>query len=130
MTPSAPPVQVLDRGTYDLSAFDDELQAAPDNGAIGTACLFANDEVRVWEVRLDPGQRGPFHIHAGHYFWTCVDAGTARQRYVDGTYADLSYSVGTTMFFAHSPADAMIHDLENIGDDVLRFITVELLDRV
>lgn len=128
MTAVPPPVEVLATGTFDVVEYDAELAAASANHAIGTSCWFANGVVRVWEVRLEPGQRGPFHIHDGRYFWTCVEPGQARQRYGDGTWKDLAYGVGTTMYFAHTPEAAVIHDLENIGDTTLRFVTVELLD--
>jgi hypothetical protein len=29
-------------------------------------------------------------------------------------------------FSVHSPSDVMLHDLENVGDTMLRFVTVEL----
>jgi hypothetical protein len=32
-------------------------------GPIGTALLFENDRVRIWEVRLAPGERGSVHRH-------------------------------------------------------------------
>ena len=32
-------------------------------GSIGTKMLFENDRVRIWEVRLAPGQRGDLHRH-------------------------------------------------------------------
>ncbi|MGZ6887162.1 MAG: cupin [Acidimicrobiia bacterium] len=32
-------------------------------GPIGTALLFENDRVRIWEVRLEPGERGAVHRH-------------------------------------------------------------------
>lgn len=32
-------------------------------GPIGTALLFENDRVRIWEVRLAPGERGAVHRH-------------------------------------------------------------------
>ena len=28
---------------------------------VGTALQFENDHVRVWEIRLGPGERGAFH---------------------------------------------------------------------
>lgn len=32
-------------------------------GAIGTRMLFENDRVRVWQVRLAPGEEGAVHRH-------------------------------------------------------------------
>jgi beta-alanine degradation protein BauB len=80
------------------------------------------------EVSLAPGERGPFHAHTHPYFWTVVEPGTGRQRSPDGTLKVRRYEVGDTQYAEHSPADPMVHDLENAGETRLRFITVELLD--
>lgn len=32
-------------------------------GAVGTRLIFENDKVRVWQVRLAPGEQGPVHRH-------------------------------------------------------------------
>ncbi len=82
----------------------------------------------VWEVRLEPGQRGPFHNHTRNYFWTVVEGSRGLQRFADGTYMVRDYREGDTRFLEHTPEDSLIHDLENIGDTTLRFVTVELLD--
>jgi mannose-6-phosphate isomerase-like protein (cupin superfamily) len=115
-------------GTFDVEDFAEELTAAPGNLAVGTTLRFENDSVKVWEVALAPGERGPFHAHTRNYFWTVVDAGTGLQRFADGTYVVRDYSLGETRFLEHTPDDALIHDLENVGETVLRFVTVELLD--
>lgn len=120
--------EVLGEGTFDVEEFADELDAASGNRHIGSRVLFENERVRVWEVRLQPGERGEFHIHDRHYFWTVVDGGIGKQRSADGTYKLRRYDTGDTSFQANTPDDAMIHDFENAGEAVIRFITVELLD--
>jgi beta-alanine degradation protein BauB len=81
----------------------------------------------VWEVRLDPGERGPFHAHATDYFWTVVESGRGLQRLADGTFIVRDYVLGETVFLTNSPESPLIHDLENVGETTLRFVTVELL---
>ena len=120
-------VETVEVGRYDPAAFRQELAEAPTNNAVGTSQLFENDAVRVWEVRLVPGERTPFHAHATRYFWTCVDPGVGRQRYVDGSMKVLRYQAGDTRYAEHSSDNPMLHDLENVGDTLLRFVTVELL---
>ena len=120
-------VETIDEGGYDVTAFADELATALHNRAVGTSRLFENERVRVWEVRLAPGERTPFHAHTVRYFWTCVDAGVGRQRYADGTMKLLRYATGDTLYSEHSPEAPMLHDLENVGETPLRFVTVELL---
>jgi hypothetical protein len=74
------------------------------------------------------GERGPFHAHTRRYFWTVVDGGIARQRAADGTMITREYHVGDTNYSEHSPDEPLIHDLENVGESQIRFVTVELLD--
>jgi oxalate decarboxylase/phosphoglucose isomerase-like protein (cupin superfamily) len=121
---SRPP---LEAGTFDRSEFAAELAAAPTNRNLGTSLSFENDDVRVFEIDLPPGSRGAFHVHERNYLWTVVDGGRGLQRFEDGTFAVRDYEVGDTRYLEHSPERRMIHDLENIGETRLRFVTVELL---
>ena len=125
----SPMVEVIEKGKYQTEGFSEELTAAEEgNRHIGTRLLFRNDEVGVWEVRLQPGERGGFHLHDRHYFWTVVKAGIGKQRTADGVYHIRRYEEGDTSFLPHSPSDSVIHDFENAGDTEIRFITVELYD--
>ncbi len=117
-----------ERGSFDVAEFAGELELAPDNHALGTTLWFENDRFRVWEVKLEPGERGAFHIHDHPYFWTVVEPGRGLQRFADGRLVIRDYSLGETRYLVHSPEDALIHDLENVGDTTLRFVTVSLLD--
>jgi hypothetical protein len=112
--------------TYDTALFAVELAGAPSNHDIGTSLLFENDHIRVFEVRLEPGERGAFHIHDKPYFWTVVDAGRGLQRLPDGTSIVHQYAPGETAYRLQSSEDPLIHDLENVGDTTLRFVTAEL----
>jgi mannose-6-phosphate isomerase-like protein (cupin superfamily) len=117
---------VEEYGKYDVSEFEAELAAAPGNHQVGTALRFENDHVRVWEIRLEPGERGAFHIHDQTYFWTVVDSGRGLQRFTDGTFVIRDYAPGETKYLGHSPDNSLIHDLENVGSTTMRFVTVEL----
>lgn len=120
--------EVTAEGAFDPAEFQDELAVAASNLEVGTRLWFQNDQIKVWEVNLAPGERGPFHAHTRRYFWTVVEAGTGRQRSPDGTLKVRRYEVGDTQYSESSLADPMIHDLENAGETTLRFVTVELLD--
>lgn len=115
-----------ERGTYDVTQFAEEVEAASQNRQVGTSQFFENDHVRVWEVRIEPGQRCPFHVHEQTYFWTVVEPGRGRQQFPDGTYVARDYQLGETRYLVHSVDDPLVHDLENIGATTLRFVTVEL----
>lgn len=120
--------EIVEEGTFEPADYGEELGEAPDNLDVGTSLWFQNDRIRVWEVRLEPGERGPFHNHTRNYFWTVVEGSRGLQRFADGTYAVREYRVGDTKYLQHSPDNSLIHDLENVGDTLLRFVTVELLD--
>jgi quercetin dioxygenase-like cupin family protein len=120
---------VIGEGTFEVGDFDKELDAARrGHRQLGTRVLFENDRIRVWEVRLAPGERGAFHLHDRHYVWTVVDGGVGLQRSDDGTYKLRRYHVGDTSYQDNTAEDPMIHDFENAGDAEIRFVTTELLD--
>ena len=113
---------------FDPSEFADELSSAHENLAVGTKVLFENDHVRVWELALDPGVRAPFHCHTIDYFWVAADPGPVVQRLSTGEVSSITHDRGQVSFFTFRGGDTLIHDLENVGDKPIRYITVELLD--
>ena len=119
--------EIVEEGAYDRDLFTGELTAAPKNHQLGTTMWFENERIRVWEVLLQPGERGAFHAHTTNYFWTVVEPGRGLQRFADGTFIVRDYRLGETRYLEHTPETALIHDLENVGDTTLRFVTVELL---
>lgn len=120
--------EIVEQGEFNPDEFVDELEQAPQNKELGTSVWFENDRIRVWEVLLEPGERGAFHAHTTNYFWTVVEGSRGLQRFSDGTFVVRDYLVGETKFLEHSEEEFLIHDLENVGDSTLRFVTVELLD--
>lgn len=111
---------------------DDRRQAeldralSPGYGMVGQRLLSETDTVRVWRIDLHPGERVPFHTHVLNYFWTALSAGRSRSAFADGKSVETSYEIGTTKHFTYSEGERMVHDLENIGDTILSFTTVEL----
>ncbi|WP_438974782.1 hypothetical protein [Roseicyclus sp.] len=98
------------------------------NGQVGSRIVSETDRLRVWLIELQPGERLPFHTHVMDYFWTATTPGRARSRYGDGHVAEVDYHVGKTQHYQFGKGQSMTHDLENIGDDVLCFTTVEFFD--
>ena len=114
-----------EHGTFELEAFADELGGALEDREIGTTLWFQNPDVRVFELRLDPGERAPFHRHDRAYLWSVVEPGRGLQRFADGTFVVRDYAVGDSRVLEPSHQDPLVHDLENVGDSRLRFVTVE-----
>lgn len=95
------------------------------NGRVGSRLVSETDDYRIWLIEIQPGERLPFHTHAMNYFWTATTEGRARSRYADGRIEEPSYTIGMTRHYRFGPGESMTHDLENIGDAVLCFTTVE-----
>ena len=121
-------------GTPDPSDYDwpealrQEFRAAGRNGCVGSTLVSESDRVRVWSLRLAPGQRIGFHKHVLDYFWTALTAGRAISHMDDGRTVEASYEPGTTKHHRYGPGEYKIHDLQNVGETELIFTTVEFLD--
>jgi hypothetical protein len=106
----------------------DEFDQHANDGEVGSRLLSEDSRVRVWEIRLAPGERWHAHRHVLDYFWTAINAGSSRQHTHDGTTREVSYHAGETRHFQFGPGEYLLHDIENIGESELIFTTVEHLD--
>lgn len=97
------------------------------NGLVGSVLVSETDEVRVWHLHLQPGERLAFHRHVNPYFWSALAPGRARTYFSDGRITETDYHAGQTQHYQYAPGEYMLHALENIGDAVLSFVTVEHL---
>ncbi|CAN5527703.1 hypothetical protein BH10ACT9_BH10ACT9_60280 [soil metagenome] len=115
-----------------FEGWSDELKAEFDSyaydGNVGSRLLSENERVRVWEIRLEVGERFHVHRHVLDYFWTAVNAGRSRQHTSDGTTRDVAYGAGETRHFSFAAGEFLLHDIENVGTEPLVFTTVEHLD--
>jgi beta-alanine degradation protein BauB len=103
-------------------------EARAPNGCVGNSLVSETDRLRVWTIRLKPGERFGFHRHVLDYFWTSVSGGRGRQHLMDGTTVEYSYHPGETRHETYGPGECKVHDLENIGDADMVFMTVESID--
>jgi beta-alanine degradation protein BauB len=105
-----------------------EREANNPNPCVGSVLLSENERVRIWIIRLTPGERIGFHRHVLNYFWTAVTPCRGRQHLQDGTTVEYSYFAGETRHETYGAGEFKVHDLENIGDAEMIFNTVEFLD--
>src|SRR5712692_11795570 len=98
------------------------------NGCVGTELVSESDRVRVWTIRLKPGERVGFHRHVLDYFWSAITPGRGRQHLQDGSTVEHAYRAGETRHETYRNGEFKVHDLENIGDSELVFATVEFLN--
>jgi len=106
-----------------------ELAANDQNDQVGSKIVSEENGVRVWHLDVPPGARLPFHRHAKNYFWTILGPGKAKSRFGNGHVKLIDYEAGDTRHFNFAPGESFIHDLENVGDTSLVFVTVEYLSR-
>jgi beta-alanine degradation protein BauB len=128
------PLTLVKAATFD-EAVDDwtpearaELERNEWNGNVGQTLVSESELVRVWMIHLEPGDRLPFHRHVLDYFWTALLPGTARSRYGDGSVRIYEYERGETLHLSFAAGSSMIHDLTNVGDRPIGFVTVEFKD--
>lgn len=104
---------------------DREKEFAEATDTIGSVKVFENEQMRVWHISVAPGARLSAHRHSRPYFWTATTDGKSRSRYADGRDVEAEYKKGDTKYFELTPETGFIHDLENIGNEELCFVTVE-----
>jgi len=118
----------------DRSQWSAELQAEFErernnpNPCVGSQLLSETDRSRVWIIRLVPGERIGFHRHVLDYFWTSVNGGRGLQHVHDGTTVEYTYQPGETRHESYAAGEFKVHDLENLGDRDMIFMTVEFKD--
>lgn len=103
-----------------------ELRDNALNGRVGQELRSETEDVRVWTIRLAPGERVGFHRHQLRYFWMALTPGRSRSRFANGETRETGYEGGDVRHFDYGPGAFMIHDLENIGHTELVFVTVEM----
>jgi quercetin dioxygenase-like cupin family protein len=79
-----------------------------------------NDQVRVLDAVLEPGEKEKLHSHPANVVYV-VSGGKLRVHKIDGTVVDTILSTGDV--FYRGP---VTHWAENVGDTTLHVIVVEL----
>ena len=105
----------------------DELEANRYYPCVGTTLVSETERVRVWHLVLPPRARVPFHRHVLDYFWTSVSGGRGRQHVHDGTTVEYTYAPGETRHETYGAGECKVHDLQNLGDKEMVFMTIEFL---
>lgn len=78
------------------------LKAATDRGItlgeVGQKILFENEFVRVWEIRLEPGQTIDFHIHFHPYLVISLGGGENEIETIFGRKISTQEPIGDFVF--------------------------------
>jgi predicted metal-dependent enzyme (double-stranded beta helix superfamily) len=93
---------------------------------VGTTLLFENDRVRVWDLRLEPGQSTGLHRHTNDYLYVVIGGGTLQALDADGhpKRPPERMDDGAVRFRTLDGQD--VHEAVNVGETPWRNIIVEL----
>jgi hypothetical protein len=67
-------------------------------GQVGDKVLFENEHIRMWEVRLEPGQTIPFHIHHHPYLIVSLGGGENEIETIFGQRIKTNEPLGSFVF--------------------------------
>jgi len=82
--------------------------------------LFENDQIRVIEYRLKPGEKEPMHSHLYGVFVYFLSDAKIRTTFPDGKTSEDSKKAGDTVW-----RDPVTHAGENIGDAEAHALLIE-----
>lgn len=82
-------------------------------GDIGQEVVFENEHVRVWEVRLEPGEVQPWHLHHNPYLIVALETAHNRMDFLDGEESRSFTETAGRVVFREA---GKVHMLTNEGD--------------
>jgi hypothetical protein len=92
---------------------------------VGTRLLFENDRVRVWEMRLAPGESSERHMHENDYLFVQTTAAELTL-FPDDHEPETSEARAGGVEYREVGQRGIVHRLQNTGDTEYREILVEL----
>ena len=92
--------------------------------AVGTAVLFENDRLRVWDLVLEPGEASAVHRHTADYVFVCTTPGRITFLAEGQPPTTTDYEDGFVQYTAVGPG--ITHQIRNVGKHRYREIPVEL----
>jgi len=92
---------------------------------VGTRLLFENERVRVWDLRLEPGESTGLHQHDKDYFYVVIGDGALQTKFANGSTAPAKQMADGEVHFRKIDEPA-VHEAVNVGDTPWRNIVVEL----
>ncbi len=110
-----------------LVKYQDEHEGEP-LGNVGSRVLFEDEKVRIWELRLEPGEASDLHRHECDYYLVMLQgdliAGVPPKGSGIEPYAAQLPPGGTTVSIPKGETEWAI----NVGEDTFYEILIELKD--
>jgi hypothetical protein len=90
-----------------------ERWGAAEVGPVAQRVLFENDQVRIWEIVLEPGEELAVHTHELDYVVVTVESSQMEAREHTGQLRQITPEPGAIQFT--SPGEGQTHSLRNVG---------------
>jgi len=101
------------------------MDDTPRYGNVATRLLLENDRVKVWEMRLEPGEASDLHRHALDYLLCILEGASIDADRPDGESLHFPVTPGDVYWVERGGAERAV----NRSDVRFREILVELKDR-
>lgn len=93
---------------------------------VGTSVLFENDDVKIWDLQLAPGENHGMHRHTNDYLLIFVGDTQLRGLNADGSVRfEQTMKDGEVVHRVLGGEDD-VHDAVNISDELSRNFIIEL----
>jgi predicted metal-dependent enzyme (double-stranded beta helix superfamily) len=93
---------------------------------VGSRLLFENEQVRVWDLRLEPGESTGLHRHTTDFFYVVIGDGALQRLAADGSSQPPRQMADGEVHFRQVSGED-VHEALNVGSGRWRNIVVELL---
>jgi beta-alanine degradation protein BauB len=95
---------------------------------VGTRLLFENDNIRLWELVVEPGESLDEHIHRLDYMYFVTEGGLLR--FADpanpSEFNDVAFQDNQVAFVPVSAEGRIDKRLTNVGDNLHRNYVIEV----
>ncbi|MFK7814302.1 MAG: hypothetical protein AB8B59_17520 [Maribacter sp.] len=109
------------------AAYIKELHSLEFKETMGNMLLFEDDSIKLWNLKLDKGERMPFLRHNKDYSWISETDSLLKSRFGNGRISLIRVTKGETKYLENAGKN-YINDLENIGDTPVVFKILEYKD--
>ncbi|HEX4147734.1 MAG TPA: hypothetical protein VHY20_02050 [Pirellulales bacterium] len=96
---------------------------------VGSKLLFENERVRVWDLRLAPGESTGLHAHHSDYLYVVIGDGELAAFDADGALLHRGAMHDGEVHYRGVDGEPAVHEAFNTGQTPWRNIVVELKDK-
>ena len=101
-----------------------ELHSLEFKVTLGNTLLFEDNSIKLWNLKLNAGERMPFLKHNKNYSWISENNALLISRFGNGRISLIKIKEGDTQYCENSSKN-YINDLENLGEEPVVFKILE-----